>query len=304
MIKSIFLFFCGALLFINCSKNNPEDTSMNPSMEIDSMDMENLDPMAIVEIIGQFPSEIDECSGMIKVDNKILSMNDGSSHTLLQEINPNTAAIITSIKVTQISNMDWEAIHYNEGNIYIADTGNNNGDRENLSIYTIPYHDELEIACVDTINFIWPDQTEFVSSNAHPYDCESMLVEGNIATFFSKNRNDLKTNIYRLDLDTETISKCESLSIGGLATDATIDPSGDVILLSYLTFNGNTFINKINILSLINGVYTIKEQISISENTQIEAIVHIEDHKYLLGAESENNEGGYLYSLDLEEFYD
>lgn len=301
MMKSIFFLLCSVILFINCGKKKPVDTSMNPDMEIDTMDNQ---PVAYIEEIGRFPSVINECSGMINIDDRIISMNDGSTHTLLQEINPNTAEIITTINVAKTSNIDWEALQYHNGNVYIADTGNNEGDRENLSLYTIPYQNGPEIVCIDTINFIWPDQTEFITSNSHPYDCESMLVEGNVATFFSKNRSDLKTNVYRLDLTTEVITKGESISIGGLATDAVKDPSGNVILLSYLTFNGNTFANKINILSIVDGVYDLKESIPISQTSQIEAIVHIEDHKYLLGAESESSEGGYLYSLDLGEFYE
>lgn len=301
MMKSIFFLLCSAILFINCGKKKPVDTSMNPDMEIDTMDNQ---PVAYIEEIGRFPSVINECSGMINIDDRIISMNDGSIHTLLQEINPNTAEIITTINVAKTSNIDWEALQYHNENVYIADTGNNEGDRENLSLYTIPYQNGPEIVCIDTINFIWPDQTEFITSNSHPYDCESMLVEGNVATFFSKNRSDLKTNVYRLDLTTEVITKGESISIGGLATDAVKDPSGNVILLSYLTFNGNTFANKINILSIVDGVYDLKESIPISQTSQIEAIVHIEDHKYLLGAESESSEGGYLYSLDLGEFYE
>ena len=301
MMKSIFFLLCSVILFINCGKKKPVDTSMNPDMEMDTMENQ---PVAYVEEIGRFPSVINECSGLINIDSRIISMNDGSTHTLLQEINPSTAEIINTINVAKTSNIDWEAPQYDNENIYIADTGNNEGDRENLSLYTIPYQVGPEIICIDTINFIWPDQTFFIPSNSHPYDCESMLVEGNLATFFSKNRSDLKTNVYRLDLTTETITKGESISIGGLATDAVIDPSGNVILLSYLTFNGNTFANKINILEISDGVYKLKESIAISENTQIEAIVHIEDHKYLLGAESESNEGGYLYSLDLGEFYE
>lgn len=301
MMKSIFFLLCSAILFINCGKKKPLDTSMDPGIEIDSMDNQ---PLAYIEEIGRFPSVINECSGMINIDDRIISMNDGSTHTLLQEINPNTAEIITTINVAKTSNIDWEALQYYNGHVYIADTGNNEGDRENLNLYTISYQNGPEIVCIDTINFIWPDQTEFMTSNSHPYDCESMLIEGNIATFFSKNRSDLKTNVYRLDLTSEVITKGESISIGGLATDAVKDPSGNVILLSYLTFNGNTFANKINILEISDGVYKLKESIPISENTQIEAIVHIEDHKYLLGAESESNEGGYLYSLDLGEYYE
>lgn len=302
-MKLIFLLLGSTILYTNCSKNTPEDTTQNPGEPIDTMQVDTILPQAYIEEIGRFPNVINECSGMININGKVLAMNDGSTHTSLQEINPNTAEILSIINVAKTSNIDWEAIQYDDENIYIADIGNNEGDRQNLSLYTIPYQDENEIICTDTINFIWPDQTDFSSSNAHPYDCESMIVQGNIATFFSKNRNDLKTNVYRLDLTTEVITKGEHVSIGGLATDAVPDPSGDVLLLSYLTFNGNTFANKINILGTTNGVYTLKESIAIPQNTQIEAIVHIEGHKYLLGAESESNEGGYLYSLDLSEFY-
>ena len=280
------------------------DTPMEPEMEIDTMDMEEILPKAYVEEIGRFPSVINECSGMINIDGRFISMNDGSTHTLLQEINRNTAEVISTINVANTSNIDWEALQYDNGNIYIADVGNNEGDRENLRLYTIPYQVGPEIVCMDTINFIWPDQTEFITSGSHPYDCESMLVENNIVTFFSKNRNDLKTNVYRLDITTETIIKGESVSIGGLATDAVIDPSGDVLLLSYLPIGGSTFLNKVSILSRTDGVYQLKENVAIPKMTQIEAIVHIEDHKYLLGAESESSEGGYLYSLDLSEFYE
>ncbi|MEJ6692615.1 MAG: hypothetical protein QNL00_03375, partial [Saprospiraceae bacterium] len=258
MMKTILFLLCSTILFINCDKKKPLDTTMNQDMEIDTMENH---PVAYIEEIGRFPSVINECSGMINIDNRIISMNDGSTHSLLQEINPSTAEIINTINVAKTSNIDWEALQYNNENIYIADIGNNEGDRENLSLYTIPYQAGPEIICIDTINFIWPDQTEFIASNSHPYDCESMLVEGNVATFFSKNRSDLKTNVYRLDLTTELITKGESISIVGLATDAVKDPSGNVILLSYLTFNGNTFANKISILEVSDGVYKLKESI-------------------------------------------
>lgn len=302
MIRPILLLFCSILLFNNCSNKMPIETTLEPEMEIDSMNIEG--PMAYIEEIGKFPSVINECSGLIKIGDKIISMNDGSTHTLLQEIDPLTAALISTITVDNTSNIDWEALQYEDGNIYIADIGNNEGDRENLSLYTIPYQEGIEISCMDTINFIWPDQTDFNTTNFHSYDCESMLIEDQKAIFFSKNRNDFKTNVYRLDLNTESIIKGESISIGGLATDAAKDPSGDVILLSYFSLNGNTFANKINILEKSNGLYSLKKSIPISETTQIEAIVHIQDHKYLLGAESESNEGGYLYSLDISEYYE
>lgn len=293
-----------AFCFFGCNKKT--STSEMPNMEVPTDSTEvNVDtvPTIIVEEIAQFPNQINECSGMIKIGDKILSMNDGSSHTLLQEINPLTAEINSVINITKVANEDWEALQYQNDIIYIADTGNNEGDRENLRLYIVPYQTGNELVCIDTINFIWPDQTTFTASNFHPFDCESLLIEDNTAIFFSKNRSDLKTNVYRLDLTTETIIKGETINIGGLSTDIAKDPSGDLILLSYLTLDGSNFINKLSILEKIDGAYHLKENISIAPTSQIEAIVHLEDHKYLLGAESETEEGGYLYSLDLSEYY-
>lgn len=304
MIRFYFILFSTALFAISCNKNTPLVEEPEVTTPQDSMEMEvDTIPSPIVAEIAQFPNEINECSGMIKIGDKIISMNDGSSHTLLQEIDPSTAEINSVINVNLISNIDWEALQYADGKIYIADTGNNEGDRENLSLYTIPYQEGTELTCIDTINFIWPDQTDFTASNFHPFDCESLLIEDEEAIFFSKNRSDLKTNVYRLDLTTEIISKGETINIGGLSTDVAKDPSGDLILLSYITLNGSSFINKLSILEKIGNTYQLKENISISPNTQIEAIVHIEDHKYLLGAESESSEGGTLYSLDLSAYY-
>jgi|GEM_PF-345400 len=305
MINCTSILFVISFGLISCSTDTPMDQITDNEMSQDSIDMEpEIDPVAHIALIAQFPSGINECSGMIKIDDKILSMNDGSNHTLLQQINPNTAEILSTISINQIANNDWEALQYSDGNIYIADTGNNEGDRENLSLYTIPYDSGSELTCTDTINFIWPDQISFESSFAHPFDCESLLIDDETAIFFSKNRSDLKTNVYRMNLSTEEIVKGESISIGGLSTDAVFDPSGDVILLSYLTLNGSSFINKINILETVDETFQLKESIGIDPNTQIEAIVHLEDHKYLLGAESESSEGGYLYSLDLGEYYE
>jgi len=304
MIKYSLLLICLAFSMMQCSKNTSPSNVPNMEMEQDSMDMEEeILPKAYVTEIAQFPDVINECSGLIKINDRIISMNDGSTHTLLQEINPETAEVVSTINVSAINNIDWEALQYANGKIYIADTGNNEGDRETLSLYTVPYEEGTEFTCTDTINFIWPDQTTFESATFHPFDCESLLIKDNEAIFFSKNRSDLKSNVYRLNLQTNEIIKGESISIGGLSTDAAFDPSGDVILLSYITLNGSTFSNKINILQSVNSAYEVKHSIPITQTTQIEAIVHLGDHKYLLGAESESSSGGFLYSLDLNDLH-
>lgn len=304
MTRFYFTLFSAFILLSGCTKKAPTNANPDSSMPQDTTGVEiDTTPSPIIVELGRFPNEINECSGMINVQDRIISMNDGSNHTLLQEINRENGEIVSVINVNNIANEDWEAIQYHNETIFIADTGNNEGDRENLSLYKVPYQNGNELSCTDTINFIWPDQTDFTSSNFHPFDCESLIIEGDNAIFFTKNRNNLRTNIYRLDMISETITKGETINIGGLSTDVTKDPSGDLILLSYLTFGGSEFANKIHILEKKDGVYQLKRNIAIPQKTQIEAIVHLEDHKYLLGAESETSEGGFLYALDLSEFY-
>ena len=102
-MKTILFLLCSTILFINCDKKKPLDTTMNQDMEIDTMENH---PVAYIEEIGRCPSVINECSGMINIDNRIISMNDGSTHSLLQEINPITAEIISTINVAKTSNID------------------------------------------------------------------------------------------------------------------------------------------------------------------------------------------------------
>lgn len=267
------------------------------------VDTTSLTPKPKLIEVGLFPTEINECSALVNIDGRIIAMNDGSVHTQLQAIDTADASIIETINISQIENIDWEAMQYHNGNLYIADVGNNEGDRMRLQIYTVPYNISDTLTCIDTIDFIWPDQTDFSTKLFHDYDCEAMLIDDDQITFFSKNRNDYKSNIYRYNIPTKEIIKGENIDIQGLVTDATRHPDGDIILLSY-RFSPEGFDAQVNIIEKINGVYSVKENIDLNLKAQIEGIVHLHDHQYLIASESESEIiGGKLFILDLMEYY-
>lgn len=282
------------LVLIGCSKENEPVSMIDPPIE---------NPMAIIDTIASFPNEIHECSGLIMIDGRLISMNDGPQHTTLHEVDDTDATINRDIHIAQIQNVDWECIQYDSGNIYIGDTGNNFGTRMSLEIYTIPYDGSDTLSCVDTLSFIWPDQDDFTSSNSHPYDCEAMIVEDQQVILFTKNRNNLQSNVYRLDLTDGNITRGETIELFGLITDAVRDPSGEVLLLSYFPFGGS-FSTHLHRISEVNGAYTLIETINLSLTSQIEAIVHTHDHFYLIGSEAQGSLQGNLYAIDLHEYYE
>ena len=45
--------------------------------------------------------------------------------------------ILRTISIANASNIDWEDLAENDTHLFIADIGNNNGNRQDLKIYTI-----------------------------------------------------------------------------------------------------------------------------------------------------------------------
>ena len=83
------------------------------------------------------PSEVEETSGLIFLNGKIITHNDSGDDPNLYEIDTISGTISRIINITNATHIDWEDISQDNTYIYIADIGNNNGDRDNLIIYKI-----------------------------------------------------------------------------------------------------------------------------------------------------------------------
>ena len=169
------------------------------------------------------PDETKETSGLLFFDSKIITHNDSANQPNLYEIDSLTGNLLRVIHVNNATNIDWEDITEDENHIYIADIGNNNGNRTDLKIYKILKSDFKNSTSVsaEIISFSYEDQTNFDSKpNGSNFDAESIVVCNNSILIFTKNWGDLKTNVYKTPLITGNYIaiKVSSANIDGLIT--------------------------------------------------------------------------------------
>ncbi len=154
-----------------------------------------------------FDKQLEEISG-IEFDKKqrLWAINDGGDFPRLYQLSA-SGEVQRSIEIENARNWDWEDMTQNDfGHFFIGDFGNNDNDREWLTIYKIenPIDIKSDKTRAEIIKFTNP---EFTSSkggklpdNAH-YDVEAFVYYKRSLYLFSKNRTspfDGKTRLYRI----------------------------------------------------------------------------------------------------------
>lgn len=142
------------------------------------------------------------------------------------------------VRIEGVRNRDWEDIALAaKGQLLIADTGNNKGDRKDLKIHFVnePKPGATSVRPTRTLPVYFEDQKE-----ASPdFDCEAVFVAGEKVFFLTKHRSDTRTRLYRLD--GKSVKKPNplrfvgSFDIGGMVTAADTSPDGK--LVAVLTYN-------------------------------------------------------------------
>ena len=144
------------------------------------------------------------------------------------------------ITIKGVNNYDWEALTGDaEGNMVVADVGNNISNRRQLNLYLFkePSAQNPEVTEVKTVSFIWPDQKEFPDSELK-HDCESVFkIRGNIY-FLTKHRRDTLTELWRIDIpksnEQAKLTKLAQFDAKGMVTDASVSPDGkSLAILTY-----------------------------------------------------------------------
>lgn len=200
------------------------------------------------EIADLNGSILNENSGIIFFNDHLFTINDGGHSNTIFELDT-LGNIIREITVLNASNIDWEGISQNSQSIFVGDFGNNSGSRENLCIYEISKADiqdpSLNQVPATRSVFRYEDQIDFTwGSNAHNYDCEAFLCTEDSMYLFSKNWIDQETKLYGLPIswvDTATAILNNSFNVDGLVTDASIDSSGESVMLLGYKNNGANF---------------------------------------------------------------
>ncbi|WP_428067468.1 hypothetical protein [Chryseobacterium gambrini] len=256
------------------------------------------------------PKKLKEVSGITlsQDNNTIWAIEDQGNKNVIYGVD-RKGNLTSDVLVENAENHDWEDITKDAaGNIYIGDFGNNENDRQNLSILKVDLKDASQKSAkvTQTTTFHYEGQTEFPPKKSNwLYDCEAFVEMNGNFYLFTKNRSkgfDGTFLVFQVpnkagDFEAKLIVKLKL--DGGYSdaaiTSATINSTKDkIVLLNHkniqiLTgFSANDF-SKTKI-----------EKVSLNHNSQKEAVVFADDKTLLIADEKDGKEGGNVYQFSLK----
>jgi hypothetical protein len=285
--------FLLVFIFYNCQSDNNFDNINNPNQKITIDKITNLSPV------------IDETSGLINFNGKIITHNDSGGDPALYEIDISNGDIIRIVTISNATNVDMEDIAQDDNFIYICDIGNNSNKRKDQTIYKISKSDYLanNDVIAEKITFSYKEQTDFTSSNQSTnFDAEAVVNINNNLFLFTKNWGDLKTSVYKLpklEGDHE-LTRIDTYNINGLITGADYNSNTrSVFLTGYSDFK--PFVVQLSDFSQNNPLdgKVEKKNLSVSGSIQIEGIAANPDGSYYISAEELRGLPAVLYKMTL-----
>ncbi len=238
---------------------------------------------------------LNENSGLAWSDGKLWAHDDSGNPATLFSIDTTDGNVIQTVFVDNYPNVDWEDITADSSYLYIADVGNNTGDRTDLKILKIAKAD-IDTATgghvnAQAISFSYADQTNFTPTQLTNFDCEALISIGDSLYIFTKDRLDNKTRVYKMPKvpGTYSLSPYTTFNVSGLITAASYDPvNREIVLLGYTLLKTNSFLWFLNDYTGDMFFSGNKRRIEIGDNTewQTEAVEFISPGRFFVSNES------------------
>ena len=236
------------------------------------------------------PLKINETSGLEYYGDNFLTHNDSGGKTILYEFNKD-GKIVYEYTINDCGvNNDWEDITADNENIYVANSGNNYGTRQNLAVLILDKENNFE--CTGQIQFKYKNQVNFENRNRHPYDSEGIISVGDELILFSKDRENLMTELYSLPKipGSYEIEPIHSYPVNSLITGADYNDELKLVALVGYDFNWNQYFYKISNFDLSNMDQGVIEKFKIPVGkAQIEAVKIIDESSFWITSEDEGN---------------
>ncbi len=253
------------------------------------------------------PKGIPETSGLYFDGTIVWTINDGGNPAEIFGLNNiydttvalNDDNLIKTQFPLPLKNNDWEALTGDADFIYIGDFGNNPGNRKDLGIYKISKSQiqKNRVEHVDTIQFFYPEQSNFESRFFHNFDCEAMFVKGDSIYLLTKNWQNRNSEIYRLP-KTKGFHAAQligSFNPNFLVTDACL-VENEIFITGY-NFRGKQFIGKLNF-----GTWNeFKKQKIKMKHGQIEGICYIPNKGFILSTEQRKTRCAGIFTIKSKE---
>lgn len=260
-----------------------------------------------LKVLASLPDILEEVSGVQKIKNSDLlwMLNDSGNAPVIYGVD--TKGNIVREVVVNAKNHDWEDLTSDdEGNLYIADFGNNANKRKNLKILKIKNEDLLNNDEVDVekIKFSYPNQEKFPPKKKKRFfDAESLLYKDGSLYIFTKSRvkgNYGETSLYKIPAvkgryTAKYVSSFEACSdFHCWITSAAISSDGKkVVLLNhqsvyvFTNFTGDNFMSG-----------DVKE-FPLEHVSQKESVAFKDNNTLFIADERDRLEGGMLYEFSL-----
>ena len=265
---------------------------------------QNFDSAEIIETVV-LPKIVNETSGLEILNEVFITHNDSGGDPSLYFFNLN-GEITNSKKLEQesfweIYNNDWEDITADKDYIYIADTGNNFGTRDNLSIIKVKISD---FSVVSKIDIFYSDQKSFFPSSKHKYDAEALLIIEDKIALFSKDRDSLNTDLYLIDesvKEKQELSSVANFNVNSLITGGDYDRDLGVLALVSYSSNGEQYLILFEDFDIYNPRNNSFKKYRIPiEKAQIEAVKIISEKIFWVTSEDEGLGNPYMYKLEVK----
>ena len=288
-MKNIYLL-AGLILF-SCSNK-----------EIDSVEIDSAEIISKIEL----PKIINETSGLEFYNNHFITHNDSGGEPTLYIFNER-GEVIETIGLNnnpdfEIKNNDWEDITSDNKYLFVADTGNNFGNRDNLNIIRVSKGADFMVDGIIEISY--SDQESFFPRPKHKYDAEAIiLIEDKIA-LFSKDRENLNTDLYLVNKNmngSQILTSEVSYDVDTLITGGDFAEDRDLLALVSYNSNGNQYLLLFENFELNNLEKNTFKKFKIPlEQAQIEAVKIIDEKTFWVTSEDEGIGSPFLYKIEVK----
>ena len=288
-MKNIFLL-AGLILF-GCSNKEIN------SIEIDS-----------AEIISKIvlPKIINETSGLEFYNNNFITHNDSGGEPSLYLFNEE-GEIIETIGFDKnpdfkIENNDWEDITSDNKYFFVADTGNNFGNRDNLNIIRVSKGADFIVDGIIEISY--SDQESFFPRPKHKFDAEAIIIIEDKIALFSKDRENLNTDLYLVNKNmngSQILTSEVSYDVDTLITGGDFDEDRNLLALVSYNSNGNQYLLLFKNFELNNLENNTFKKFKIPlEQAQIEAVKIIDEKTFWVTSEDEGIGSPFMYKIEVK----
>ena len=244
------------------------------------------------------PDILEETSGLAMLNDTLWTLNDSGNEATLYAIS--AKGELLEQRNTNKTNIDWEDMTIVNGNMLVADMGNNYGTRKNLYLLEVDLSNKNATA-LDSIPFNYPEQENYDFQQATYFDAEGIIFTENKIVVLTKNRSTLTSEVYVISPSGGPATKMGSLPVGSLITGADYHQPSKTLALTGYKRDKNQYLYVIKNFTLSSIKDATINQYELNFNgAQIEAISIIDAKTFWITSEKTQNYDAFLAKIEIQ----